>query len=73
VGELDFEDKQFALQTLANAWPAMTERQQQCLTFCVMGFTQQQVADVLGITQQAVQGHFAEALRIVKANRAEGL
>ena len=66
MGELDFEDREIALQVLAAASEQMTKRQVQCLLLCCQGYTQEQVADALGISQRAVGYHFEDALGKVK-------
>ena len=66
MGDLDFEDREIALQVLAAASEQMTKRQVQCLLLCCQGYTQAQVADVLGIAQQVIAEHFEGALTKVK-------
>jgi DNA-binding CsgD family transcriptional regulator len=66
MGELDFEDREIALQVLAAASEQMTKRQVQCLLLCCQGYTQAEVAGVLGITQPAAHYHFTAALEKVR-------
>lgn len=66
MGELDFEDREIALQVLAAASEQMTKRQVQCLLLCCQGYTQAEVADVLGIDQSTVARHFNWALEKVR-------
>ena len=66
MGELDFEDREIALQVLAAASEQMTKRQVQCLMLCGWhGFTQAEVATVLGVSQSTVARHFNWALEKV--------
>lgn len=62
MGELDFEDREIALQVLAAASEQMTKRQRQCLLLCCQGYTQAEVGIALGISQQVVNQHFNAAL-----------
>lgn len=66
MGELDFEDREIALQVLAAASEQMTKRQVQCLLLCCQGYTQAEVAGVLGLDRSTVTRHFNWALEKVR-------
>ena len=66
MGELDFEDREIALQVLAAASEQMTKRQVQCLLLCCQGYTQAEVADALGLDRSTVTRHFNWALEKVR-------
>jgi len=64
--DLPPEDQEVARQVVVKAFRRMTERQRNCLLLCWFGFTQQEVGNALGITQDVVSRHFRAALKKVE-------
>ena len=55
-------EREARLEAVKALWPKLTHRQVECLCLRVMGFTQEEIGQVLGITKQAVSLHIKAAL-----------
>lgn len=64
---LDYEDREVAVQTISASVPRLTEMQLRCLTLLLLGRTQHQAAQILGVTQRTVAYHFRRALEAVES------
>ena len=50
------------LEAVKNFWPKLSHRQVECLCLSLMGLTQQESGEVLGIRQDVVSDHLAKIL-----------
>ena len=70
--DLTFEESEIAAKVLAETIPQMTEKQVICCWLQVMGYTQEQVAEAMGISHQMVSKHFKRAIEKVKVTAQKG-
>ena len=66
MDDLSFEDKEVMVQVLGVAVPMLTERQKDCLLLQLLGLTQTEAGDVLGVGQSVVARHVLAAMEKVK-------
>ena len=50
------------LEAVKNLWPKLSHRQVECLCLSLMGFTQEEIGQVLGIEHHTVSKHLAKIL-----------
>jgi DNA-binding CsgD family transcriptional regulator len=69
--DLAFEDVEIAVQVLKATVPQLTRRQLECSYLLAFGLTQEQVGEVLGVSQPMVCVHFQAHLKKLREIAAE--
>lgn len=64
--KLSFEDRDFVQCVLRVAAPQWSNRERQCVILMLRGYTQEEIAKILGIGQPRVVKYQARALRKVR-------
>jgi len=62
VEGMDYEDRDVFRQVMLKALGKLTAMQMHCLLLSLLGLTQEQIGEVLGLTRQGVAYHFNAAL-----------
>ena len=60
--EMVLIEREARLAAVKALWPKLTHRQVECLCLRLMGFTQEEIGQVLEIAQQVVDEHLAKIL-----------
>ena len=66
MDDLSFEDKEVMVQVLGVAVPMLTERQKDCLLLQLLGLTQTEAGEVLGVERSVVTRHMLALMAKVK-------
>jgi RNA polymerase sigma factor (sigma-70 family) len=69
--DLDYEDTELVRQVVKSVFPQLTAMQQHVLLLSATGFTQEDIAEMLHVSQSAVSQHFTKALGRVSATAEE--
>jgi DNA-binding CsgD family transcriptional regulator len=59
---MEYEDQEMFRQVMLKALGKLTAMQMHCLLLSLLGLTQEQIGEVLGIGQAVVARHFGKAL-----------
>ena len=71
--DLNFEDSEIVVQVLCHVVPDMTAKQVVACWLQTLGFTQEQIAEGMGVSQPMVCKHLAAGLEKVRKTAAEWL
>ena len=71
--DLNFEDSEIVVQVLCHVVPDMTAKQVVACWLQTLGFTQEQIAEGMGISQPTVWQHLAEGMKKISKKAAEYL
>lgn len=64
---MDFGDKELVRTALKRAFPQLTAMQMHCLLLSLLGLTQEEIGEMLGIGRRAVTQHFSKAIGTIGA------
>lgn len=68
---MDYEDQELFRQVMMRSLGKLTAMQMHCLLLSLLGLTQEQIGEVLGIGARSVSGHFANALGAIRVTADE--
>jgi len=71
VEGMDYEDRDVFRQVMLKALGKLTAMQMHCLLLSLLGLTQEEIGQALGISARSVSGHFTKALGVFKVTAYE--